>query len=210
MIDEMDVDFRAALPAVRDQGARPTCLAHAVSAAHEHARGTAVPLSPEYLHFFATGGTPSGGCSVEDISRALITQGQPEETECPYLGGEPSVGWHPPTGLTVFRRVSEERNCDGAVIEQMVRNHQSPVLGISLPKSFYSPTAPWILASSGSIMGLHAVVGVGVGRHQGQRTILIRNSWGSGWGDGGHAWLDESFVTTHLKGVLLLTHEAGS
>ena len=48
-------DYRPLLGRVRDQGARPTCLAHASTTAHEHARGSKVALSPEYLHYFAAG-----------------------------------------------------------------------------------------------------------------------------------------------------------
>ena len=33
-------DYRPLLGPVRDQGARPTCLAHASTTAHEHARGS--------------------------------------------------------------------------------------------------------------------------------------------------------------------------
>lgn len=47
-------DYRPLLGPVRDQGARPTCLAHASTTAHEHARGLKVALSPEYLHYFAS------------------------------------------------------------------------------------------------------------------------------------------------------------
>jgi hypothetical protein len=37
------------LMVVRDQGPRGTCLAFAMSAAHEHLRAAGAALSPEYL-----------------------------------------------------------------------------------------------------------------------------------------------------------------
>jgi hypothetical protein len=207
MIDHVDVDLRASLIAVRDQGARPTCLAHAASAAHERTRELMDALSPEYLHFFATGGTPAGGCSMDAIAKTLADKGQPTETDCPYLITEPATGWRPPTGLQVFRRASEDKACDPAEIEAAIRAHQLPVLGMSLPESFFRPQTPWVISATGAIRGLHAVAAAGVGRHQGQRVILIRNSWGPSWGEGGYAWLDEAFVAQHVKHVLLLTHE---
>jgi hypothetical protein len=207
MIDQVDIDLRAALLPVRDQGPRPTCLAHAASAAHERARVAMVSLSPEYLHFFATGGLISTGCSMEATAKALVGKGQPAEADCPYLMVPPPAGWRPPTGLQVFRRVSEAKGCTAAEIEEAVRARRLPVLGISLPESFFRPQAPWVISLGGTIRGLHAVAGAGVGRHQGRRVILIRNSWGPSWADAGYAWLDETFITQHLKHVLVLTDE---
>ena len=207
MIDFVDVDLRPGLIAVRDQGARPTCLAHAASVAHERARAMMEALSPEYLHFFATSGSLSRGCSMDAIANALAGKGQPVEADCPYFVAAPSAGWRPPTGLQVFRRASEHKTCDPAEIETAIRAHQLPLLGISLPESFFQPRAPWVISPAGAIRGLHAVAAAGVGRHQGQRVILVRNSWGPSWGDAGYAWLDEAFVSQHLRHVLLLTHE---
>lgn len=210
MIDHVDVDLRSALGSIRDQGPRPTCLAHAVSAAHEHARDATIPLSPEYLHFFAAGGHPSSGVSMNEAAKTLKNKGQPEEAHCPYRPAEPPAGWSPPKGLHVFRRASERKSADATQIEQSIRAGRVPVLGISLPQSFFTPRVPWVISSVGAVRGLHAVAGVGVGRHQRSRVVLVRNSWGPDWGDGGYAWLDDRFIAQHLKGVLVITHEAAS
>jgi hypothetical protein len=207
MIVQVDVDLRPTLVSVRDQGPRPTCLSHAASAAHERARGVMDALSPEYLHFFASGGRAMAGCSIDAVGKALVDKGQPIESDCPYLTAAPPSGWRPPTGLPVFRRASESKAGDADEIEEAIRALRLPVLGISLPDSFLRPASPWVISSIGRIRGLHAVVGAGIGRHRGQRVILIRNSWGGTWADGGYAWLDEEFIRQHLKGLLVLTHE---
>ncbi len=207
MIERIEVDLRSLLGPVRDQGARPTCLAHAVSAAHEHTRGSPILLSTEYLHFFACGGSPSSGSSMDEIAEALEDEGQPEEIDCPYLAADPPAGWNPPSGLPVFRRGSEPKNANAGELERLIRAGSVPVLGLSLPASFFVPQNPWIITPSGAFRGLHAVAGVGIGRHQGTRIILIRNSWGPSWGEGGHAWLDDAFIAQHLREVLVLTHE---
>ncbi len=75
------------------------------------------------------------------------------------------------------------------------------------PDAFYSPAPPWIMSPTGPIRGLHAVVAVGIGTTQTTRSFLIRNSWGTEWADAGHAWLDDSFMSQHLRDVMVLTAE---
>jgi hypothetical protein len=78
---------------------------------------------------------------------------------------------------------------------------------MTLPEAFFNPQEPFVIPAHGPIRGLHAVGAVGAGVGPTGALVLIRNSWGSGWGDQGHAWLDEAFLRRHLKGVLLLTAE---
>jgi len=92
-------------------------------------------------------------------------------------------------------------------VEGAIRAGQLPVLGVSLPEPFFTPVTPWVIPSGGAIRGLHAVAGVGIGSFRGGRVIMIRNSWGSDWGDDGHVWLDDAFIGQHLKRVMVLTHE---
>lgn len=204
---DVRIDHRHTLGAVRDQGARPTCLSHAATAAHEHVRGAAIPLSPEYLHYFASSQGQKTGASFPDIMRALRDQGQPVETECPSLPADASSGWAPPANVAVYRRNSESKRPRPEKVEALLLAGQVPVLGISMPESFFSPTPPWLISSPGPLRGLHAVVAVAMGSGPSGNAILIRNSWGAEWGDNGHAWLDSSFLTVHLQELLVLTHE---
>ncbi|MNL34389.1 Papain family cysteine protease [compost metagenome] len=44
----------------------------------------------------------------------------------------------------------------------------------------------------------HAVVAVGLGATAaGQQYVRIRNSWGTKWGDQGHAWLPIEYIDLH-------------
>jgi Papain family cysteine protease len=204
---EIEVDLRSKLSAIRNQGARPTCLAHATTAAHEKCRGSITPLSPEYLHFFATGGV-SSGVSIEKIAATLKRKGQPVDADCPYLSTDPPNGWKPRARLTVFRRDSQERTGSSLnEIEQLIRGEQVPVLGIAVTIGFFTPRPPWNISSDGPVRGLHAVVGVGLGKFHAKRFVLIRNSWGFDWGANGYAWLDATYISRHLKQVLVLTDE---
>jgi len=53
----------------------------------------------------------------------------------------------------------------------------------------------------------HAVVTVGHGTHKGRRVVLVRNSWGEAWGQGGHAWLTEEFLEPRVFRLAVLTED---
>jgi len=50
----------------------------------------------------------------------------------------------------------------------------------------WSPPSSWV--------GYHAMIVVGVRLGKNGREFLLRNSWGDGWGDGGHVWVHESYI----------------
>lgn len=203
------IDHRPMLGPVRDQGPRPTCLSHASTTAHEHARGSPVALSPEYLHYFASNNESANeGVEFTDVSRALFIPGQPTEIACPYHENEPSPAWTPPAVVTLYRRHSITADHSPYELETLLQAGHLPVLGISTTEDFYTPTSPWIISPTGPIRGLHAVVAVGIGTMCTERRFLIRNSWGTAWGDIGHAWIDDNFIVQHLREVLVLTEEA--
>ncbi len=203
----IEVDYRPNLGVVRDQGERPTCLAFAATAAHEFARESTEPLSPEYLHYFSSRNSTSAGVTFSEVTQALRVEGQATEIACPYWPGGVPNGWAPPVSVDVYRRYS--RTCQASIVKlyQVLRRGCVPVLGISLPKPFLDPVEPWVLTGEGQCLGMHAVVAVGIGSYEGQGCFLVRNSWGTGWGIGGHAWLSEDFITRHMKALCTLTDE---
>ena len=203
----MTIDHRSALNPVRDQGPRPTCLSFATTTAHEHARGSRVPLSPEYLNYFASATLSSSGVLFGDIARALEDLGQPTEVDCPYHPKGLPLGWQTPSAAALYRRSSQARTPSADQVAATMTMGGLPVLGIALPQPFYTPTSPWVIERDGPVRGRHAVVAVGLGQNSSKRYFLIRNSWGSSWGDAGHAWVDDAFLARHLKDVLTLAGE---
>ena len=201
------VDHRRSLGPIRDQGARPTCLSFACTSAHEHARGSKMPLSPEYLHYFASARNSTDGASFPELARALQMPGQPLEKDCPYfLDGLP-LGWLPPSGVKLYRRQSDLKQPSADDVESLLIGGHVPVLGISITDSFFSPAPAWLIPPDGPIRGYHAVVAAGLGTTDASRYFLVRNSWGVEWGEDGYAWLDETFLALHLRDLLTLTEE---
>jgi hypothetical protein len=199
--------LRPTLGTVRDQGFRPTCLSQAVTASHEQARGSSVRLSAEYLHYFATAGQPLRGSTMSGAGNALEHHGQPYENRCPDFASDPPARWMPTGSPPVFRRRSATISPSLKRVEEAIRATRAPVLGISLPQTFFYPRKPWAIPPGSPILGLHAVVGAGLGFHKQELAILIRNSWGVGWGDRGHALLRAQFLRRHLVDVMLLAEE---
>lgn len=203
-------DVRHTLPAARDQGSRPTCLAFAISDAHQSAAGLTFPLSPECLHYFATqrsGSSLNGPATVEDAAAALRLEGQPTENSCPYSEAR-AENWSPPAdvGDTWTRKsevsaVSASRTAKGALL-----NGRAHILVIQLSRSFYTPdVATHFVHEDGSLNhGLHAVVAVAVAETTNNAAFLVRNSWGSNWGTDGHAWLSSEYLDQRVVTIILL------
>ena len=203
----VELDYRPKLSPIRDQGPRPTCMSFATTTAHEYTRKSTELLSPEYLHYFASKKGTMVGASVSDIARALKTDGQPTEIMCPYLPGGVPKGWVPPKGIEVHRRNSDAHEKSITQLYALLRGGRAPVLGITLPEPFFAPVEPWVLSGEGPCRGLHAVLAVGIGSFEGRGCFLIRNSWGTDWGQDGYVWLAEEFVARHLMTLCTLTDE---
>jgi hypothetical protein len=201
----VEADARHAWTHVRDQGTRPTCIACAVSDAHAHAHGLGHGLSAEYLFYAGLKRVPSlnpaKGLTLGAADLALRGDGQPNEHEWPYQAKTPSP-WAPPTLTTLW--YGGLNPCAAHQVVDALQAGFPVVLGLKLVLGFNRvQRSPYIINAAGAPTVSHSVLGVGLGSSIAGGTIdllLLRNSWGPGWGYNGHAWLPLSFLATNFIG----------
>lgn len=206
-------DSRGRFGSARDQGPRPTCLAFAISDAHAAVRGAWSPLSSEYLFFHAKrreATPPTTGASVSSMRKAAHEDGQPLESECPYLATLPH-DWKPPTSVSgIYRRASELVGTGFDEAWGIASQGEPAVIVMKLSDAFYLPTPEGVVDSAEppDPNRRHAVIAAAAGERAGSRFILVRNSWGMGWGVGGHAWISETYLSSRIICLIAMKEAA--
>lgn len=210
-------DLRPLFGPVRDQGARPTCLAFAASDTHAGVRPAWTALSCEYAFYHAqmlSGRSPTVGATLRAMLDALRNEGQPAEQDWPYLTDIPAdlADWFPPSKVGVCFKRNGQISADplSAIITEL--DQKTPVLLLAtLSQSFFAPSREGIVDPKPDEQPdqalRHAVVAVGHGEVSGVPAILVRNSWGQAWGMNGYAWLTEKFLTPRLFATAILLED---
>lgn len=207
------MDLRPVLPPVRDQGERGTCVAFAVTAAHEAAivtsAGAIEDLSEEVLYWGCkqVDGDHESGTSFHSAAIALSTWGQPPEDLWPYdeRRQESDDTYLPPPGALDSRVCRKAQLQAAEATVAAIREHlaagRSVVIGIRIGYSFLTPKAGRIPLPEPdeALTDGHALLVVGYNDGAGQRDgfLIVRNSWGEGWGDGGYGYLPYEYIERH-------------
>ncbi|NKB13734.1 hypothetical protein GO303_03136 [Ralstonia solanacearum] len=203
---EVQVNHSDRLGSSRDQGVRPTCLAFTTSDLNAFANETP-HLSVEFMcHYAAKLGQdwqPGDGFTMEQILAAVERPGQPEESIYPYRGDSQDAPLRAPPANLQPLYASQPKRRDLSLTEVVAQLRQGQAVGVvmAVTKSLFYPAGgivefdPYVMPDL-----FHAMVAVGVGAHRqsNEQHVLLRNSWGSRWGNQGHAWVSERHLQLHM------------
>jgi C1A family cysteine protease len=207
-----ELDLRPLLQPVRNQGNAPTCVALAIASGRGgYDEKTASPsldrqLSPADL--YANGRILSpvpnggGGMYMRSALDVYHNQGISEEGDRPYfdtlsLPAGPNAAAH-----RAQNRIAAYAAADkgiSAAQAALVAHGPMPMV-VTLHQGFVDLDAGHRVSAKGDVLGSHGVLLVGY--RNSQRAWLVRNSWGTGWGDGGYAWLDYDYVLDELWAII--------
>lgn len=222
------IDLRSDFSPVEDQGALGSCTAQAAIALLEYferkTKGTHVDHSRLFLYKAERnllGWSGDTGAYIRTAMQALVLFGSPPEHHWPYDGrpaGENTrYDLEPPAFCYAYGaryqavkyfRLDPNAASTGSVL-QNVRSYLAAgfpsMFGFPVHPEFDHPRAGGLIPIPGPASpqrGGHAIVAVGyddslqIGPDKG--ALLVRNSWGTGWGVGGYGWLSYRYVTDGL------------
>jgi len=148
------------------------------------------------------------GTSMAVAAEALANEGQPVEAAWPYSAVDVDP-WLPPTIATPLLKANlSVGSMDFKAITAALDAGKPVVLGLVITDAFYRPDAKGhvSLRAADPDRAGHAVLAVGhVADPRTDAALLVRNSWGPGWGVGGYGWLSQAYVERQLRETALLT-----
>jgi C1A family cysteine protease len=206
--DKLDLRTNVCMPPIVDQGQLGSCTANAATACYEfEAQKQGEPPSARsrlfiYYNERAIEGTIQwdAGAYIRDAFKTMNKEGAPPETLWPYtiskFARRPTQKSYQ-SGLARQALLYQTVPQDATAIMAAVALNQLVEIGFTVYSSFFDIGPDGMMkmpALSEQVQGGHAVCVVGF--DQTARVWIIRNSWGTGWGDHGYFYMPFEYLLT--------------
>lgn len=212
-----NVDLRHLCSPVRNQGSLGACTGFAIAAGMREfllikLGMPLVQLSPLFVYYeerlLENSVTQDVGAQPRDGFKVLAKIGCAPETDYSY---DPAAFTRPPapralTDASRYKIAAYHRLLNLNDMRTCLAGGGGIVLGIKVFESFESAAVEKtgkvpMPAPTEKLLGGHAVFCAGYLTDSGIAgggALIVKNSWGSDWGDGGYFYLPYAFATTHL------------
>ncbi len=200
----ISVDLRHSCPPIFDQGQLGSCTANAGCAAFAMLKKTNTVYSRLYQYFqerkIEGQINNDSGANMRDIGKALSIYGVCEESLDPYIISNfkkaPSIKANSNAKKNKVSGYYAVLGVDG--IKNVLALKSQPVLiGFDVYESFESNSVATtgimpMPKSKEQLLGGHAVLAVGYDDNK--KWLIMRNSWGTNWGDKGYFYMPYDYV----------------
>jgi hypothetical protein len=198
-------DHRTAQSNVRSQGERRTCVGFAIASSQEWIGDVKEERSVEDILWAAhqAGDPPDREeISVENGLTGLDHHGNATELAWPY--GLPSWPADRPSDAS---DPANHRECASWYRLSTVEFDSIALLiaaGIAIiltvkfvPLAWHNPTGLINSPARARVAGGHAVLAVGSMEHSGHDCLVVKNSWGHWWGEGGYGFMTRNYLSEY-------------
>lgn len=210
------VDYRAKMGTVLDQGNLGSCTANAIASAFQYglSKQNMTSYSPSRLFIYYNERLLEGtvnedpGANLRDGIKTLNKDGACPEDMWPYNISQYRV--KPPDAA--YKAALQDRatgyyrvNVDATSIKTAIASGYPVIAGISVYSSFETNavTRTGKVPMPGRhdyLLGGHAVLIVGF--DEATQQFIVRNSWGTSWGDNGYFYLPYAYAVPSLMNDL--------